>query len=206
MKSLGSKIGLIIFFLMTSCLWANSGRTAVIEPFHWGLTVEELNQVLAKERSADSILREDPSRSAIVLPYTSLKSLKIQGGRIKALVEVKKGAGPESIGRLFGYVCDGRLFGRVELFRYTPGASPTEITRRLKESFPEGKIVRSFGGSSTVSSFEYRRNDLYVFTNEDGVYYFEPLTLNKVIREELKILGEKESKMQDETREQLRTP
>ena len=46
-----------------------------------------------------------------------------------ALIQVKKSAGPESIGRLFGYANDGRLFGRVELFKQTPWTSISEITR-----------------------------------------------------------------------------
>ncbi len=98
------------------------------------------------------------------------------------------------------------FFGRVELFKQTSWSSLSEVTRALKEKFPEGKVFRSFSGPKTVSYFEYRRDDLYVFTNEEGIYYFEPSTLNNVIREEQKVLGDKESKYQEETREKLRTP
>lgn len=177
---------------------------AGIEPFRWGMTLEELTQVFSKEGLSDFILREDPSRSVIVLPYTPLKSIRIHQGRLKALVEVKKSAGPESLGRLFGYAYEGRLFGRVELFKQTPWSSFSEITRVLKEKFPEGKVFRSFSGPKTVSYFEYRGNDLYVFTNEEGIYYFKPSALDNVIREEQKALSEKESKYQEETREELR--
>ena len=155
------------------------------------MTLEELTQVLSKGGTSDSILREEPNRSVIELPYTPLKSLKISRGRLTALVEVKKSAGPESIGKFFGYAYEGRFFGRVELFKQTPWSSLSEITRALKERFPEGKVFRIFTGPKTVSYFEYRGNDLYVFTNEEGVYYFEPLTLDKVIREEQKVMGER---------------
>jgi hypothetical protein len=170
------------------------------------MTLEELTQALSKEQSPDFVLREDPTRSGMVLPYTPLKSLKISSGHLTALVEVKKSAAPESLGRLFGYTYDGRFFGRVELFKQTPWSSLSEITRKLKEKFPEGKIFRSFSGAKTVSYFEFQRNDLYVFTNEEGVYYFEPLTLTNVIREEQKARGEKESQYKEETRESFRTP
>ena len=206
MKRIRSRLWLLTFLYLICCLWANTGEAAGIEPFHWGMTLEELTQVLSKEGSSDSILREDPSRQSIELPYTPLKSLKISQGRLKALVEIKKTAGPESLGRLFGYAYDGRFFGRVELFKQTLWSSLPEITRALKEKFPEGKVFRNISGPKTVSYFEYRGNDIYVFTNEEGVYYFEPLTLNKVLREEQKFLGEKESIFQEEVREKSRTP
>ena len=201
-----SRIGLLLFFYLTGCLWANSGEAAGVEPFHWGLTLEELTQALAKEGTADSLLREDPSRSGIELPLTPLKSIRFPRGRLKAVIEVKKTAGPESLGRLYGYVYDGLFFGRVESFKQTPLFSVAEITRGLKERFPEGKVFRSLSGPKPGSYFEYRGNDLYVFTNAEGVYYFEPFTLDKVIREEQKAMGEKETKMQEEFREQSRTP
>jgi hypothetical protein len=206
MKRIRSRLWLLTFLYLICCLWAKTGKAAGVEPFNWGLTVEELNKSLSKEASVDFILREDASRSAIELPYTPLKSLKIPKGRLTALIQVKKSAGPDSMGRLFGYGYDGKIFGRVELFQQTPWASLPEITRGLKEKFPEGKIFRSFGGQKSVSYFEYRGKDLYVFTNEAGVYYFEPLALNMVIREEQKVLDEKESKFREDTRELMRTP
>jgi hypothetical protein len=206
MKRIRSRSWLFTFLYLIGCLWIKTGEAAGIEPYHWwGMTLEELTKVISREGLSDSVLREDTSRS-IVLPYTPLKSLKITGGRLTALVEVKKTAGPESLGRLFGYAYDGRFFGRVELFKQTPWSSLLEITRTLKEKFPEGKVSRSFSGPKTVSYFEYQGNDLYVFTTEDGVYYFEPLTLKNVLREEQKVQGDKESKFQEETRESLRTP
>jgi hypothetical protein len=206
MKRIQSRLWLLPFLFFVCCLWTQAGESAGIEPLRWGMTLEELNQVLSKGGSSDSILREDPSRSIIDLPFTPLKSLRISRGRLTALIEVKKTAGPESIGKLFGYAYEGRIFGLVESFKQTAGSSHSEITRALKEKFPEGKVFRSFGGPKTVSYFEYRGNDLFVFTNEEGVYYFEPLILDRVIREEQKVMGEKESKFQEETREKSRTP
>ena len=206
MKRIRSGLWLLTFLYLICCLWTKTGIAAGIEPFRWGMTLEELTQVFSKGGSSDSILREDPSRSVIQLPYNPLKSIRIHQGRLKALVEVKKSAGPESLGRLFGYAYEGRFFGRVELFKQTPWSSLSEITRVLKEKFPEGKIFRSFSGPKTVSYFEYRGNDLYVFTNEEGTYYFDPSTLNNVIREEQKALDEKESKFREETRDLIRTP
>ena len=206
MKRTRSRLMAFAVYCLTGCLWANTGKAAGIEPFHWGMTPEELTQVLSKGGSSDSILREDSDRSRIELPFAPLKSLKISRGRLLALVEVKKSAGPESLGKLFGYAYDGRFFGRVELLSQTPGTSLQEVIRGLKERFPEGKVFRSFSGPKPVIYFEYRGSDLYVFTNEAGVYYFEPLTLNKVLREEQKVRDEKESKDIEGTRELLRTP
>jgi hypothetical protein len=206
MKRIRSKLWLLIFLYLISCLWTKTGEAAGMEPFRWGMTLEDLNQALSKEGSNDFILREDPGRSSVVLPYTPLKSLKISGGRITALVEVKKSAAPESLGRLFGYAYEGRIFGRVESFKQTPWSSLPEILRKLKQKFPDGKVVRTLSGAKTVSYFEYRVKDLYVFTNEEGVYYFDPLILNNVVREEQKALGEKESKYIEETRDSFNTP
>lgn len=179
---------------------------AGVEPFHWGLTVEELNQSQSKEGSADFTLREDTRRLDIELPHTPLKTIKITRGRLTALIQVKKSAGPDGLGVLFGYAYDGRFFGRAELFKQSQWTSIPEIIRGLKEKFPEGKVSRSYGGTKSVSYFEYRGNDLYVFTNEQGVYYFEPQTLNRVIRDEQKVEGDKESKTQEELRQKLKGP
>jgi hypothetical protein len=206
MKRIRSGLGLLTFLYLTCCLWTKTGMAAGVESFHWGLTVEELNQALSKGESVDFILREDTSRPDIELPYTPLKKLKIPRGRLTALDQVKKSAGPDSLGQLFGYGYEGRFFGRVELFKQTPWTSLPEITRALKEKFPEGKVIRSFSGPKTFSYFEYRGTDLYVFTNEQGVYYFEPLSLNKVIRDEQKIAGDKDSKELEEMREKLKGP
>ena len=206
MKRIRSRVWLLPFLFLICCLGTKTGKAAEVGLFHWGLTVEELNQSLSKEKSVDFILREDTSRSDIELPYSPLKTLKIPRGRLTALIQVKKSAGPDSIGRLFGYTNDGRLFGRVELFKQTPWTSISEITRGLKEKFPEGKVFRSYGGPKSVSYFEYRGNDLYVFTNEQGVYYFEPLTLNKLIRDEQKVSDDKDSKIQEEMRQKLVGP
>jgi hypothetical protein len=206
MKWIRSRLWLPTFLYLTCCLWTKTGMAAGVEPFHWGLTVEEFNQSLSKEGSADFILREDTSRLDIELPYTPLKTLRITRGRLTALSQAKKSAGPDSLGRLFGYAYDGRFFGRVELFKQTPWTSIPEIIRGLKEKFPEGKVFRSYGGTQSVSFFEYRGNDLYVFTNEQGVYYFEPLSLDKVIRDEQKIVDDRESKSKEELREKLKGP
>jgi hypothetical protein len=203
MKRIRTRLWLFTSFLLICCLWAKTGEGAGIEPFRWGMTLEELTQIYSKMGSSDSILREDPSLSVIDLPYSPLKSLKISRGRVKALIEVKKSAGPESIGKLFGYAYEGRFFCRVELFKQTPWSSFSEISRALKEKFPEGKVIRNLSGAKIFSYFEYRGKDLYVFSNEEGVYYFDPETLLAVISEEQKNLGEKESKMRDAEREMI---
>ena len=206
MKRIRSRVWLLPFLFLICCLGTKTGKAAEVGPFHWGLTVEELNQSLSKEGPVDFILREDARRLGIELPYTPLKTIKITRGRLMALIQVKKSAAPESLGRLFGYGYNGRFFGRVELFKQTPWSSLSEITRALKEKFPEGKVIRSFSGPKTFSYFEYRGTDLYVFTNEQGVYYFELRTLDKVLREEQKVLGDKESKDAEEFREKSSIP
>jgi hypothetical protein len=204
MKWIQLKLWMLTFLILISCLWTETGKAAGVEPFHWGLTLDELNQAFSKEVSSDFLIREDNARLGIEFPYAPAKTLKITQGRLRALVLVKKTAGPESLGQLFGFLYDGRLFGRVELLKETPWTSLQEVTRGLKKKFPEGKIFRSFGRSKDISYFEYRGDTVYVFTNELGAYYFEPLTLNKVLWEEQRVIDGKESKMQEETREQMR--
>ncbi len=207
MKWIQLRLWLLTFLILISCLWSKTGKASGVEPFHWGLTVEELNQALSKEGSVDFLLREDNVRYSIEFSYSPGKTLKIPRGRLRVLAQVKRAAGPESLGKVFGYLYDGRLFGRVELLKETPWTSLQEVIRGLKDKFPEGKVSRSFGGSKPINYFEYQRNDLYVFTNEEGVYYFEPGTLNKVIREELKVKDEKDSKLKEDMRELIpKTP
>ena len=206
MKWIQLKLWLLTFLILISCLWTKTGKAAGVEPFHWGLKLDELSQAFSKEGSSDFLIREDNARLGMEFPYAPLKTLKISQGRLRTLVLVKKTAGPESLGQLFGFLYDGRLFGRVELLKETPWTSLPEVIRGLKNKFPEGKIFRSFGGSKEISYFEYRGDNVYVFTNAQGVYYFEPLTLNKVIREEQLVIDSKESKDKDETRDLLKSP
>ena len=63
MKRIRSRLWLLTFLYLICCLWTKTGMAAGIEPFHWGMTLEELTQVFSKEGSSDFILREDPSRS-----------------------------------------------------------------------------------------------------------------------------------------------
>jgi hypothetical protein len=202
-KQIQSGLCLLTFLFLIGCFWTKTGNAAGVESFHWGLTVDELNQALSKEGSSDFLIREDNVRLGIEVPYAPTKAIKISRGRLRALFQAKKTTGPESLGQLFGYLYDGKLFGRVELLKETPWTSLQEVIRGLKKKFPDGKVFRSFGGSKEVSYFEYLGDNVYVFTNDQGVYYFEPQTLNKVVREGQQIIDSKESKMREEEREMI---
>ncbi|MBI5585722.1 MAG: hypothetical protein HY892_18075 [Deltaproteobacteria bacterium] len=176
------------------------------EPFRWGLTVEEMNQVWAKTGQTDTILREEPTRLNVILPYNPLKAIKVQRGRLTTVFQVKKTEGSLSIGKMFGYLYNGKLFCRAQLFKDSSVFSTQEVVSRLKKEYPEGKVFRNITGPTPTSHFEYLSNTIYVFSNEEGVYYCDPYVLSKAVREAQSGIEAKDAKDLEELRDALRGP
>ena len=89
----------------------------------WGLTLEEVNRIYQEKFQAHKTLREDASVFEIELQIQPHKIHTIPRGVLKAIEEVSKGAGASSVGRLFGYLWEGKFFGRVVLYKNQPGQS-----------------------------------------------------------------------------------
>jgi hypothetical protein len=176
------------------------------DPFRWGMTLEEMNQAWAKSGQTDTILREEPTRLKVILPYNPLKAVQAQRGRLSLVFQAKKTEGSLSIGRMFGYLYAGKLFCLAQLFKDNPVVSTQEILSRLKKQYPEGKVFRNITGPTPTSHFEYLANELYVFTNEEGVYYCEPYVLSKAVKEVQQGIEVKEAKDIEELRDALRGP
>jgi hypothetical protein len=176
------------------------------EPFRWGMTLEEMNQVWAQSGQTETVLREEPTRLKIVLPYNPLKAIQVQRGRIVTIFQVKKTEGSLSIGKMFGFMYNGKFFCRTQLFRDSPIVSTQEVVSKLKKQYPEGKVYRSISGPTPSTHFEYLTTEIYVFSNEEGVYYCEPYTLSKAVREGQQGIEAKEVKDLDELRESLKGP
>ena len=194
------KIHLILFigfFIFFSGLGLSQGDDWTLLP--WGLNLEELNQAL-KEKSKTGLIREDKDRSEIEFQYGPAKSFKIRRGKVIALLSSTV---PSSPGHLYGYTFEGKIFGRVLLFKDYPEFFPETIIRNLKEQYPQGRIVRNFSTPRSIPFFEYKSDQLYVFSTERGVFYYEPYVLEKVMRIEQGIFSLEERKyekgLKDET-------
>ncbi len=144
----------------------------------WGMNLEELNQAF-RENNKSGQIKEDKERSEIELQYAPTKSLKIRRGNLTALISA---ADPSLAGRLYGYSYEGKFFGKVVLFKDHPEFFPETILRTLKEKYPQGKIYRTFGTGQTMPLFEYKSDQLYVFTTNRGVFFYEPNLLGQVIK------------------------
>ena len=73
--------------------------------------------------------------------------------------------------------------------------------RTLKEKYPQGKILRSFGTTRSSSYFEYKSDQLYVFSAERGVFYYDPNVLEKIVKIELERINQEEVKIEKEVRD-----
>lgn len=164
----------------------------------WGLNLEELTRVFEEKIDPRLTLREDSSVYEIELQIRPAKSVKIPRGGLSFVEAVSREARQTAVGRIFGYLWEGKYFGRVFLYSHHPGLSRTQVTLQLKNQFPEGRLFHRFQDGLMVSDFELDSGTLLIFTNERGVYLYEPGTLKKVLRE-----AERERQEQSE-REELR--
>jgi hypothetical protein len=164
----------------------------------WGLNLEELNQAF-KARFKTGEIREDKDRSEFEFQYAPVKSFKIRKGKVVALVSLTD---PSTAGRLYGYAFEGKIFGRVIYFKDHPELFPETVLRNLKEQYPQGKIIRNFSTPRSIPFFEYKSDNLYIFSTEKGVFYYEPFVLGKVVRIELGVFTQEEEKHEKILREQ----
>jgi hypothetical protein len=146
--------------------------------FSWKLNLEELNRVF-KEKYKTGQIQEDKHRTEIEFQYSPNKSVKVNRGELMALTS---STDPSTSGRLFGYAYEGKFFGRVLLFKDHPEFFPESINNRLKETYPQGRVYRSFGTTRSPSIFEFKSDKIYVFTTEKGIFFYEPNLLEEVAR------------------------
>ena len=146
--------------------------------FPWKLNLEELNRVF-REKYKTGQIQEDKHRAEIEFQYSPNKSVKVNRGELMALTS---STDPSTSGRLFGYTYEGKFFGRVLLFKDHPEFFPESINNRLKETYPQGRVYRSFGTTLSPSIFEFKSEKIYVFTTEKGIFFYEPNLLEEVAR------------------------
>jgi hypothetical protein len=147
-------------------------------PFPWGASIEELNGSF-NEKNQIGQVREDKYRVEIELQFTPAKAVKIRKGSLVALIWTSN---PSTAGRLYGYTYDGKFFGRVIYFKDHPEIFPETVIGTLKGKFPQGRTYRSFSQDRFISLFEYKSDQLYVFTTERGIFFYDPNLLEKVVK------------------------
>jgi hypothetical protein len=159
------------------------GEDLVLSPLRWGLNLEDLNRLYQEKVNSRGELKLDQQRFEIDLQIQPLQSVKIPKGDLAALVETPKGAGPSSLGRLFGYLWEGKFFGRALLFKDQAPLTSPEAARRLKTLYPEGRLFRQFTGTTMSNQFELDSARMRIFMNDQGVFYYDPAVLKIVLRE-----------------------
>jgi len=193
-----AKIGLFLcigFFMFFSSIDLSRGNDWT--PFPWGLNLEELNQAF-KDKNKTGQIREDKDRSEIELQYAPTKSITVRRGKITALLSLTD---PSTSGRLYGYSFEGKFFGRAIFFKDHPEFFPETVFRTLKEKYPQGKVLRNFGTTRISSYFEYKSDQLYIFSTERGVFYYDPNVLEKVVKIAQEENNQEEEKIQKELRD-----
>jgi hypothetical protein len=168
------------------------------------MTLDELNQVWAKTGQENTAFREETLRLNVILPYNPLKAVKAPRGRLSTVFLVRKNEGSLGIGKLFGYLHNGKFFCRAQLYKDTPERSAQEVISGLKKQYPAGKVFRNITEPIPFTQFEYLSDEIYVFTNEEGVYYCEPYVLSKAVREALQVLDAREAKDLEDVKNTLR--
>jgi hypothetical protein len=190
-------IGLFLFFIGMGLSRANDWTL-----LPWGLNLEELNQAVKVKFNTGQI-GEDKDRSEIALQYSPTKSLKVRRGKVVALLSFSD---PSTPGRLYGYNFEGKIFGRVIFFKDHPELLPEMVIRNLKEQYPQGKVLRNFSTTLSLPFFEYKTDQLYIFSTERGVFYYEPTVLGKVIRIAQGQLDQEENRIDQDMRDKSDKP
>ena len=75
-----------------------------------------------------------------------------------------------------------------------PFFSYQESVSKLKKQYPEGKVYRHLSGPAAFSYFEYLTQEIYVFSNEQGVFSCDSQALIRVVREAQKGINAREAK------------
>jgi hypothetical protein len=154
------------------------GQGLELGPFPWGSSLEALNSSLSENNQMGQV-REDTFRLEIEMQHTPTQTVKIRKG---SLVALNWSANPSMTGRLYGYTYEGKLFGRVFLFKDQPEIFPETVIGALKKKYPEGRTYRSFTKDRFVPMFEYKSDQLYTFTTERGIFFYDPPVLEKVVK------------------------
>jgi hypothetical protein len=149
----------------------------------WGSTLEELKSRYRTQGRPGLTLREETSVYDIELQINASHTQKITRGALTMVEEVSTEAGASTVGRVFGYLWEGRLFGRVAYFDDKPGQTRSQVTRQLKALFPEGRLFHRLSGGVMTSDFEWDSSRMLIFTTSRGVYFYEPSILKRVQRE-----------------------
>jgi len=187
MKIVGSKDRLCfrMLFLVGLLLfpWEGFAEDLAFSPLRWGLSLEDLNRLYQEQINPGKELKPDPQRFEIDLQVEPRKSVKIPRGGLVALLESPKDSGYSGLGRLFGYLWEGKFFGRVLLFKDHSPLTLSDAAQRLKTLYPEGRLFRKFIGTVMSFQFELESDGMRIFMNDQGVFYYDPLVLKKVLRE-----------------------
>ena len=170
-------VGLLLF------PWKGFGEDLGWSPLRWGVNLEELNRLYQEQVNPQRELKPDLQRFEIDLQIQPRQSVKIPKGGLVALVETPKDTGSSGLGRLFGYLWEGRFFGRVLLFKDHSPLTSSEAAQRLKTLYPEGRLFRKFTGTAMSNHFELESERMLIFMNDQGVFYYDPPVLKKVLRE-----------------------
>ena len=159
------------------------GEDLSFSHLRWGLNLEDLNRLYQEQINPRKELKPDLERFEIELQVEPRQSVKIPKGDLVALMETPKGSGSSGRGPLFGYLWEGKFFGRVILFKdHAPLTSP-EAALRLKALYPAGKLFRKFTGTVMSHHFELDSEGMRIFMNDQGVFYYDTPVLKKVLRE-----------------------
>jgi hypothetical protein len=178
-----NSLQVLILIVLLLFPWEGHGDELQLSPLRWGLTLEELNRVYRDQINPQGELKIDLQRFEIDLQIQPHQSVKIPKGGLVALTETPQSTGSSGLGRLFGYLWEGIFFGRVLLFKDHPPLTSPEAAQRLKTLYPEGKLFRKFTGTAMSHHFELDSVAMSIFMNDQGVFYFDPLVLKKVLRE-----------------------
>ncbi len=199
---MGKKLGLAVtlwVLLGPPLSWVSASDDPWERP-RFGVTLQETNQELNR-KNPQLRIEDDLSRAEIELQYSPTKSIKLKRGRLTAWVIAGL---PSSPGRLFGYAYEGLFFGRVVYFKDHPEIFPETAPKVLKEKYPQGKLIRLFGSTHRpISYFECKTEDLYLFTTERGIYYYDPAILERMIKVELERIEQQTQRMEKESRQDL---
>ncbi len=178
---IGRIFGVVIFMFLGG---VGFGQGYDWELLPWKLNLEELNRAF-KEKHQDGQIREDKQRNEFEFQFSPVRSVKVNRGDLVALVSVRD---PSASPKLYGYAYKGKFFGRVLLFKDHPEFFPETVNNRLKETFPQGRVFRSYGNildttrshvrSQTI--FEFKSDKIYAFTAEKGIFFYEPVILEEV--------------------------
>jgi hypothetical protein len=177
-------------------------QAADFEPLPWGTNLEELNQAY-KTKYTTGQIREDKERSEIEIQYSPARTIKIRRGELVALVSSTDSS---SAYRLFGYAYEGKFFGQTIFFKDHPEFFPETINSTLKKKFPDGKIIRTLGSNRMNSAFEFKSDNLYVFTAEKGVFFYEPNTLGRIVKKFQSQIDQEKEKIEMKMGEKGLTP